>query len=99
MKAAFAPHQLDQHQIQAIRKDVIVTDMTFDARITSSGIILQGNVSGEIKRARALAIGNKVNDVKEGDVLLVDWQFASKSKFDNRTIFVIKEENVIAVVE
>ena len=79
--------------------DKIVIEEVEVEQQTSSGIILQGNVSGEIKRARAIAIGNKVNDVKEGDVLLVDWQFASKSKFDNRTIFVIKEENVIAVVE
>mgnify|MGYP003345932982 FL=1 len=79
--------------------DKIVIEEVEVEQQTSSGIILQGNVSGEIKRARALAIGNKVNDVKEGDVLLVDWQFASKSKFDNKTIFVIKEENVIAVVE
>ena len=79
--------------------DKIVIEEVEVEQQTNSGIILQGNVSGEIKRARALAIGNKVNDVKEGDVLLVDWQFASKSKFDNRTIFVIKEENVIAVVE
>ena len=84
--------------LKPLNDKIVIEEIEVEQQ-TSSGIILQGNVSGEIKRARAIAIGNKVNDVKEGDVLLVDWQFASKSKFDNRTIFVIKEENVIAVVE
>lgn len=79
--------------------DKIVIEEVDIEQTTSSGIIVQGNVTGEMKRARVLAIGSKVNDVKEGDVLLVDWHHASKSKFEDKTIFVIKEENVIAVVE
>ena len=39
-RAAFAPHQLRRSEIRAIKKDVIVTDMVFDVRITQSGLIL-----------------------------------------------------------
>jgi chaperonin GroES len=79
--------------------DKIVFEEVEIEQTTASGIIVQGNPNGEIKRGRVLSVGNKVNDVKEGDLLLVDWQYASKSKFEDKTIFVIKEENVIAVVE
>jgi chaperonin GroES len=79
--------------------DKIVFEEVEIEQTTASGIIVQGNPNGEIKRGRVLSVGNKVNDVKEGDLLLVDWQFASKSKFEDKTIYVIKEENVIAVVE
>jgi len=39
-KAAFAPHQLEQHKIRPLNNVVIVRDMLFDQRITSSGIVL-----------------------------------------------------------
>jgi hypothetical protein len=39
-KAAFAPHQIKRDQFQPIRDWVIVTEMTFDQRTTSSGLIL-----------------------------------------------------------
>jgi co-chaperonin GroES (HSP10) len=39
-KAAFAPHQIKRDQLQPIRDWVIVTEMTFDQRTTSSGLIL-----------------------------------------------------------
>jgi hypothetical protein len=39
-KAAFAPHVIKRSELRAIKKDVIVTDMAFDVRITQSGLIL-----------------------------------------------------------
>jgi len=40
LKAAFAPHVIKRSNLRAIKKDVIVTDMIFDTRITQSGLIL-----------------------------------------------------------
>lgn len=75
MKAAFAPHQLDQNQIQAIRKDVIVTDMTFDARITSSGIILQNDNGTSLgirpRWGQVYAVGPEQTDVTVGQWVCV----------------------------
>ena len=39
-RAAFAPHIIKRSELKAIKKDVIVTDMAFDVRITQSGLIL-----------------------------------------------------------
>jgi hypothetical protein len=39
-KAAFAPHIIKRSALRAIKKDIIVTDMTFDVRITQAGLIL-----------------------------------------------------------
>jgi co-chaperonin GroES (HSP10) len=39
-KAAFAPHQLKQNKIRPLNNVVLVQDMQFDQRITSSGIVL-----------------------------------------------------------
>jgi hypothetical protein len=75
IKAAYAPHELSQSQIQAIRNDVIVTDMAFDQRITSSGIILPNdNGTGLGIRPRwgcVYAIGPDQTDVRVGQWICV----------------------------
>ena len=74
-KAAFAPHDLNQDQIQPIRNDVIVTDMAFDQRITSSGIILlNDNGTGLGIRPRwgcVYAVGPEQTDVRVGQWICV----------------------------
>ena len=84
--------------LKPLNDKIVVKEIAVE-QTHSSGIILQGNITGEIKRARVTAIGKDVSEVKVDDVLLIDWQFAAKSTIDGETIFVIKEENVIAVVE
>ena len=72
---AYAPHELGQNQIQPIRNDVIVTDMVFDQRITSSGIILPNdNGTGLGIRPRwgcVYAIGPEQTDVRVGQWICV----------------------------
>ena len=40
MKPAFSAHRFDKHQIHPLNDSVIVSDMTFDERFTTSGIVL-----------------------------------------------------------
>lgn len=74
-KAAFAPHQIKKEQLQALRNDVIVTDMAFDARITQSGLILlNDNGTGLGIRPRwgqVYAVGPDQTDVKIGQWICV----------------------------
>ena len=74
-KAAFAPHQIKKDQLQALRNDVIVTDMAFDARITQSGLILPNdNGTGLGIRPRwgqVYAVGPDQTDVKLGQWICV----------------------------
>jgi hypothetical protein len=75
MKPAFAPHQIQRNQFNPIRDWVIVTEMTFDQRITSSGLILlNDNGTGLGIRPRwgcVYATGPDQQDVKVGDWICV----------------------------
>ena len=75
MKAAFAPHKLKLNQIQAIKSDVIVSDMTFDQRLSSGGLILlndNGKSTGIRPRwGRVYAVGPDQQDVSVGQWILV----------------------------
>jgi len=74
-KAAYAPHIIAQHQLRALKKDVIVTDMVFDVRITQSGIILPNdNGTGLGIRPRwgqVYAVGPEQTDIQVGQWVCV----------------------------
>jgi hypothetical protein len=74
-KSAFAPHRIDQQQFQPIRDWVICTDMNFDGRTLSSGVILLGD-NGKSQGVRprwgqVYAVGPDQHDVRVGDWICV----------------------------
>jgi co-chaperonin GroES (HSP10) len=74
-KLAYAAHQLLKHQIKPLNNSVIVSDMVFDQRITSGGIVLlsdNGKSTGIRPRwAQVYAVGPDQQDVKPGDWVCV----------------------------
>jgi co-chaperonin GroES (HSP10) len=74
-KSAFAPHEIKSHQLRPLKDSVIVSDMTFDQRITSSGIILlNDNGKGTGIRPRwgcVYAVGPEQTDVQVGQWIFV----------------------------
>ena len=74
-KLAFQPHQLRQSQIHPLANSVIVSEMIFDQRITSSGIILpndNGTGSGIRPRwGQIYATGPEQTDVTVGQWICV----------------------------
>lgn len=75
LKPAFAPHKLTQKQLCPVQQDVIVTDMTFDQRLSSGGLILlndNGKSTGIRPRwGQVYAVGPKQNQVKVGQWICV----------------------------
>ena len=75
MKPAFAPHQIKKSKLRALKKDVLVTDMSFDQRITQGGLILlndNGTSLGIRPRwGRVYAIGDQQKDVQVGQWICV----------------------------
>jgi co-chaperonin GroES (HSP10) len=75
-KLAYAPHRLDRRQIQPLKDSVIVRDMVFDARITTSGIVLpndNGKSTGIRPRwGQVYAVGPDQQDVTPGQWICVE---------------------------
>lgn len=75
MKAAFSAHRIDRNQLRPLNDSVIVSDMTFDERISTGGIvILNDNGKGTGIRPRwgqVYAVGPDQHDVKIGEWILV----------------------------
>lgn len=75
MKLAYSAHRFDKHQIHPLNDSVIVTDMTFDERFTTGGIVLlndNGKSTGIRPRwGQVYAVGPDQLDIKVGQWVCV----------------------------
>ena len=85
-------------EIKPLRKMVLIAEKARE-RTTESGIILGERGTGNIAYATVLAIGDEVSEVKVGDVILPEWGKSSVVTIDGAQRAMIKEDNIIAVVE
>jgi len=68
-------------------------------QVLNSGIVLTTKDSHEAQRAKVLAVGPAVEYVKVGDSILPNWNAASPTKFEKEDYFLVKEEDVVMIVE
>jgi co-chaperonin GroES (HSP10) len=75
-KAAFAPHRIDRAQLHPLNDSVIVSDMVFDERLSTGGIILMndnGKSTGIRPRwGRVYAVGPDQHDIRVGSWICVE---------------------------
>ena len=81
-------------------KDKVLVAENKRENTTSSGIVIEGASGlGESKTGTVLAIGSDVKDVKVGDVIYLEWNKAQVVTIDGSQRVIIKEENIVAVVD
>ena len=76
IKAAYSAHRIDREQLKPLRAAVIVSDMNFDERLSTGGIVLvkdNGKSSGIRPRwGRVYAVGPEQHSVKVGTWICVE---------------------------
>lgn len=65
---------------------------------TSSGIIVE-STQVDMKKARAIAVGPECTEVKEGDIFYPTWPKTNVVKIDGELRGIIKEDDIIAIIE
>ena len=75
-KAAFSAHRIDRDQLKPLRNAVIVSDMNFEERLSTGGIVLvkdNGKSSGIRPRwGKVYAVGPEQKDIKVGTWICVE---------------------------
>ena len=75
-KLAYAPHQLRREQIQPLKDSVIVSEMIFDSRITTSGIYIPNDNGKSLgirpRWGRVYAVGPEQLDVAVGQWICIE---------------------------
>jgi co-chaperonin GroES (HSP10) len=75
-KAAFSAHRINRNQLRPLKDAVIVSDMNFEERLSTGGIVLvkdNGKSSGIRPRwGRVYAVGPEQKDIKIGTWICVE---------------------------
>jgi co-chaperonin GroES (HSP10) len=67
---------------------------------TPGGIVLAIPDRDDINKAKVIAIGDKVLDVQVGDTVLVNWNQAVETKYDDgRKTYIIEEDGIVLVFD
>lgn len=79
--------------------DRVIIKRSEEQRVSAGGIVLQRDISEQVF-AEALDVGPDVkSDIKVGDRLAVDWRQVGVINYDDSKYFVVKEQDIMAVVE
>lgn len=84
-------------KIQPIGKKLAVVRLKSDTT-TVSGLILTKGVDS-VDKAKVIAVGPEVKDVKVGETILINWNKAASTTIDNVPIYVLTEEDVVGVFD
>jgi hypothetical protein len=107
-KLAFQPHRIDKRNLIAIKKDVIVTDMEFDQRITQAGLILPNDNGTSLgirpRWGQVYAVGSDQTDIKIGQWICVAhgrWTrgLEIEDEFGEKTIRKIDPKDILLVAD
>lgn len=75
-KAAFSAHKINRNQLRPLKDAVIVSDMNFDERLSTGGIVLvkdNGKSSGIRPRwGKVYAVGPEQKDIRVGTWICVE---------------------------
>jgi chaperonin GroES len=84
--------------IKPLRDKVLVKESELQTT-TESGIIVNSGTSNDTRSGIVIAVGPDCKEVKEGDVVYLDWRKCQVTKQDGDMVGVIDEKEIIAVVE
>ena len=77
-------------------KDNVIIERQEKEQVSSGGIVLPNGDREVADKALVIAIGPEVSDINEGDVVLVNWNKASKI---DEKIYKVSFEDVIGIFE
>jgi chaperonin GroES len=81
-------------------KSKVLIELIEKEKITPGGIVLAVPDREDINKATVIAIGDKVTDVKVGDVVLPNWNEAVDTKYDSdRKYYIVDEKDIVLVFE
>lgn len=80
-------------------KDRVVVSYTEESEKTAGGLYVPDSAKEKPQTGKVEAVGSEVKDLKAGDTVLFDKYSGSKVNVDDQDQLVIKEEDILAIVE
>lgn len=80
-------------------KDRVFVSYTEEASMTAGGLYVPDTAKEKPQQGKVEAVGSEVKEVKVGDVILFDKYSGSKIKLDDKEHLIVKEEDILGIVE
>jgi len=80
-------------------KDRVLVSYVEEAEVSKGGIYIPDNAKEKPQRGRVEAVGKEVKDVKVGNEILFGKYTGDKFKLDVQEMLIVKEEDILAVIE
>ncbi len=80
-------------------KDRVFVSYSAELEKTSGGLYIPDAAKEKPQKGEIKAIGNEVKNVKIGDVILFDKYSGSKITIDSQEYLILKEEDILGIIE
>ncbi len=80
-------------------KDRVFVKYSEEAEKTAGGIYIPESAKEKPQKGVIEAVGSEVKEIKVGDVILFDKYSGSKINIDNNEYLIIKEEDILGIIQ
>jgi len=80
-------------------KDRVFVSYSEEGEKTAGGIYIPDSAKEKPQKGKVEAVGSEVKEIKAGDTILFDKYSGSKVNIDNNEYLIIKEEDILGIVE
>jgi len=80
-------------------KDRVFVKYTEEAERTAGGLYIPESAKEKPQKGTIEAVGSDVKEIKVGDVILFDKYSGSKVVIDNNEYLIIKEEDILGIIQ
>lgn len=80
-------------------KDRVFVSYSGEIEKTSGGLYIPDAAKEKPQKGKIEAIGSEVKSVKAGDTILFDKYSGSKISFENTEYLILKEEDILGIIE
>jgi co-chaperonin GroES (HSP10) len=80
-------------------KNNVVLELIDKEKVTSSGIVLPSADPVEANKGKVVSLGPNVEMVKEGDMVLPNWNAARQIKYNEFEYYVVSEDDIVLIFE
>jgi len=80
-------------------KDRVFVKYSEEAERTAGGLYVPESAKEKPQKGVIEAVGSEVKEIKVGDIILFDKYSGSKINIDNNEYLIIKEEDILGIVQ
>lgn len=82
--------------LKPLNKKLVVEIIEKD-KVSPGGIILTKSDRDEANRGKVISVGPEVLDISAGDVILPNWNAATKTVVEGNTYYILSEDDVVLI--